>query len=144
MAVTPELEAPTRVDAVEERPVPIAPDRVRTRASIWPWARLALLLVTAVASELVYVVFWPLSFQLTLFTMPGLFTTDLFSYATYGQIAGVYGVSPYTHLPSAFPEFRILSWIHPLWHDAPSIYGPAWVDLTRPLARSIVGWSDVD
>jgi len=86
----------------------------------------------------------PLAFQATLFTMPGLFTTDMFSYAMYGQIAGVYGVSPYTHLPSEFPDFRIFSWIHPLWHDAPSIYGPAWVDLTRPLARAIVGLSDVD
>jgi alpha-1,6-mannosyltransferase len=86
----------------------------------------------------------PLAFQVTLFTMPGLFTTDMFSYAMYGQIAGVYGLSPYTHPPSQFPDFRIFNWIHPLWHDAPSIYGPAWVDLTRPLARAIVGLSDVD
>ncbi len=230
MAVTPELEAPLQAEAVEERPRPAPPAAPDARASVWPWVRLAALLVVALASELVYIVFWPLSylltqavdftyeylvefpaawerlvplvarleelwpgstgsldilvdllvrtfvvafmlylaaffltraglpsgwgavavlapplaFQITLFTMPGLFTTDMFSYATYGQIAGVYGVSPYTHLPSAFPEFRILSWIHPLWHDAPSIYGPAWVDLTRPLARTINGWSDVD
>jgi alpha-1,6-mannosyltransferase len=230
MAVTPELEAPPRAEAVEEARRPASPAAPTDHAPIWPWVRLAALLVVAVASELVYVVIWPLSylmtqavdftyeylveypaawerlvlllarleeiwpgstgsldvlvdllvrtfiaafvlylaaffltrarlprgwgvvavlapplaFQITLFTMPGLFTTDMFSYATYGQIAGVYGVSPYTHLPSQFPEFRILSWIHPLWHDAPSIYGPAWVDLTRPLARAINGWSDVD
>jgi alpha-1,6-mannosyltransferase len=230
MAVTPELEAPPRIESVEARQP--APPPVIAPASplVWPWLRLATLVVVAVASELVYVVFWPLSylltqavdftyeylveypavwerlvqmlarmeqfwpgstgslailidllmrvfivafilymvaffltraglprgwgvvavlapplaFHITLFTMPGLFTTDLFSYADYGQIAGVYGVSPYTHLPSEFPQFNIYNWIHPLWHDAPSIYGPAWVDLTRPISRAVVGLSDVD
>jgi hypothetical protein len=93
---------------------------------------------------LVVVLAPPLAFQATLFAMPGLFTTDLFSYVMYGHIAGVYGASPYTHIPSAYPEVRIFNWIHPLWHDAPSIYGPAWVDLTRPLARAISTWTDPD
>ena len=35
-----------------------------------------------------------LAFQATLFLMPGLFTTDLFSYVMYGQIAGPYELNP--------------------------------------------------
>ncbi|MDP8922736.1 MAG: hypothetical protein M3O34_07650, partial [Chloroflexota bacterium] len=85
-----------------------------------------------------------LAFQTTLFLMPGPFTTDLFSYAMYGHIAGAYGLNPFTTIPSAFPEVRILQWIHPIWHDAPSIYGPAWVDLTVGIGRAIAAWTDVD
>jgi len=85
-----------------------------------------------------------LAFQATLFLMPGLFTTDLFSYAMYGHIAGGLGLNPFTAIPSAFPEVRMLYWIHPLWHDAPSIYGPAWVNLTVPLGRTVASWTDVD
>jgi len=230
MAVTPELEAPAQREVAEERPDRTGPRQAASSDRFWPWVRLALLLVIAVATEVVYVCVWPLSylltqavdytyeylveypdvwerlvrmlvrfeaiwpgatssldvlidtlvrlfiaafvlylgaffltraglprgwgivaalappiaFQVTLFSMPGLFTTDLFSYAMYGQIAGVYGVSPYSHLPSAYPDFRILNWIHPLWHDAPSIYGPAWIDMSRPIARAVVRLSDVD
>ena len=85
-----------------------------------------------------------LAFQATLFLMPGLFTTDLFSYAMYGQIAGPYGLNPYVHLPAYFPQDRIFHWIHPLWHYAPSVYGPAWIDLSLPIARAIAGWSPID
>lgn len=85
-----------------------------------------------------------LAFQATLFFMPGLFTTDLFSYTMYGHIAGAYGLNPFTAIPSAFPEVRILQWIHPIWHDAPSIYGPAWVDFSVWLGRSVAAWTDVD
>jgi alpha-1,6-mannosyltransferase len=230
MAVTPELEAPIGTEAVAARQPTVPSEMMAAPGPLWPWVRLAALLAVAVASELLYVAFWPLSylltqavdftyqylveypsiwerlvpmlgrmeqiwpgstssleilidllmrvfiiafvlymaaffltraglpriwgavavlapplaFQITLFLMPGLFTTDIFSYADYGQIAGVYGVSPYTHVPSEFPQFPIYNWIHPLWHDAPSIYGPAWIDLTRPLSRAIVNLTDVD
>jgi hypothetical protein len=86
----------------------------------------------------------PLAFHATLFAMPGLYTTDLFSYVMYSHIAGVLQVNPYTSAPAWFPEVRILQWIHPLWHNAPSIYGPAWIDLTLQLARSVATASDVD
>jgi hypothetical protein len=85
-----------------------------------------------------------LAFQATLFALPGLYTTDIFSYVMYSHIAGVLGVNPYTSAPSWFPEVRIFNWIHPLWHDAPSIYGPAWIDLTLPLARGTATATDVD
>jgi hypothetical protein len=85
-----------------------------------------------------------LAFHATLFLMPGLFTTDLFSYIIYGHIAGVYERNPWTQIPAFFPENPIVGWIHPIWHHAPSIYGPAWIDLALPLARRIAGASEVD
>jgi alpha-1,6-mannosyltransferase len=86
----------------------------------------------------------PLAFHATLFAMPGLYTTDLFSYVMYSHIAGVLGVNPYTSMPSWFQDVRIFHWIHPLWANAPSIYGPAWIDLTLPLARAVATASEVD
>ncbi|MFN8637705.1 MAG: hypothetical protein U0893_27955 [Chloroflexota bacterium] len=86
----------------------------------------------------------PLAFHATLFAMPGLYTTDMFSYVMYSHIAGVLRVNPYTSVPSMFPDVRIFNWIHPLWQSAPSIYGPAWIDLTIPLARAVATSSEVD
>src|SRR5215217_6139494 len=68
-----------------------------------------------------------LAYHATLFAMPGLYTTDIFSYVMYGHVAGVLNVNPYTSIPSMFPEVRIFYWIHPIWRDAPSIYGPPWL-----------------
>jgi alpha-1,6-mannosyltransferase len=93
---------------------------------------------------IVAVVAPPLAFHVTLFAMPGLYTTDMFSYVMYSHIAGVLRVNPYTSMPSNFPDVRIFHWIHPLWHNAPSIYGPAWIDLTVPLARAVAHSSEVD
>lgn len=86
----------------------------------------------------------PVAYHLTLFFMPGLYTTDMFSYVMYSHIAGVLDVNPYTSAPSWFPDVRIFHWIHPLWQNAPSIYGPAWIDLTLPLARLVATASEVD
>jgi len=86
----------------------------------------------------------PLAFHATLFAMPGLYTTDMFSYVMYSHIAGVLGINPYLVAPNWFPEVRMLHWIHPIWHNAPSIYGPAWIDMTLPLARAVATISDVD
>lgn len=96
------------------------------------------------ALGVVAVVAPPLAFHATLFAMPGLYTTDIFSYVMYSHIAGAIGANPYTSIPSAYPEVRIFHWIHPLWQNAPSIYGPAWIDLTLPLARAVARASEVD
>ena len=85
-----------------------------------------------------------LAFYATLFAMPGLYTTDIFSYVMYSHIAGPMAANPYTSIPSWFADVRIFHWIHPLWQNAPSIYGPAWIDLTLPLARAVAKSSEVD
>lgn len=85
-----------------------------------------------------------LLFQVTLFFMPGIFTTDIFSYAAYGYIAGVYGLDPYLQLPGYFPENPLVQWIHPVWKFAPAVYGPLWVDLSSILSAAIQGLKPVD
>ncbi len=79
-------------------------------------------------------------YQVTLFLTPGLFTTDIFSYVTYGHISALYRLNPYIYPPSAFPFDPMLQWIHPIWHDQVSVYGPLWTavgwivaELSRPL-----------
>jgi alpha-1,6-mannosyltransferase len=84
------------------------------------------------------------AFHATLFAMPGLFTTDLFSYITYGRIAGYYNVNPFIHVPAQFPGDRTMQWIHPVWHFAASIYGPVWVDVSALVARYTADWTEVD
>ncbi len=86
------------------------------------------------------IVGFSLIYQVTLFLLPGLFTADIFSYVMYGDISAVYGLNPYIYPPSAFPYNPILEWIHPIWRDAVSVYGPLWTDvgwlmalLIRPL-----------
>ncbi|HLH21876.1 MAG TPA: hypothetical protein VK066_05105 [Chloroflexota bacterium] len=71
-----------------------------------------------------------LAFQLVLLPLPGVFSTDLFSYAFYGEVAGRLGGSPYVQVPDDFPTHPLYLLINPLWRDAPSVYGPAWSALS--------------
>src|SRR5437899_2946084 len=74
------------------------------------------------------VVGFALAFRLTLLLLPGLFSTDVFSYVMYGRIAGVYDQNPYVLAPSGFPNDPFLGWVFPFWRDQPSVYGPLWTD----------------
>lgn len=87
---------------------------------------------------------WALFHLLTLVLIPGLFTTDLFSYATYGRLPAIYGLNPFIHYPALIPHDLIASWIHPIWHYAPSVYGPLWIDFSVILARSSVDLTPAD
>jgi hypothetical protein len=81
------------------------------------------------------VVLFEVMYQVTLFLTPGLFTTDIFSYVMYGHISAVYNLNPYIYPPNYFPGNPILDWIHPIWHDQPSVYGPLWTDIGWIVAR---------
>jgi 4-amino-4-deoxy-L-arabinose transferase-like glycosyltransferase len=74
--------------------------------------------------------------SLILVFSPGFTSQDVFSYIWYGKMAGVYGVSPYTHTPLFFawqdPK-GWLQWVY--WKNQPSVYGPAWVWPAAALAR---------
>ncbi len=74
-------------------------------------------------------------FRLTLLVLPGLFSTDVFSYVMYGRIAGISGQNPYVLAPSSFPSDPFLSWVFPFWRDQTSVYGPLWTDFSALLAR---------
>ncbi len=71
-----------------------------------------------------------LAFQLVLLPLPGVFSTDVFSYAFYGEVAGRLGGSPYVQAPDDFPSHPLYLLINPLWRDAPSVYGPVWTALS--------------
>ena len=76
-------------------------------------------------------------FQVTLLLQPNVYTTDPFSYLTYGYIAGVRGLNPYVAAPAAFPEAPLQGWIHPLWQHQPSVYGPLWERAAAWLAAAV-------
>jgi hypothetical protein len=82
--------------------------------------------VVAVRGAIAVVLLFEVVFQVTLFLTPGLFTTDIFSYVMYGRISAEYNLNPYIYPPNYFPGNPLLGWIHPIWHDQPSVYGPLW------------------
>jgi hypothetical protein len=93
---------------------------------------------------LALVVLGTLAFQTVLFLMPPVFTTDLFSYVAYSQIASVYELNPYIHLPRYFGSLPVLGWIAEVWRDAPSVYGPVWVSIAQLVGFLTEGLSVVD
>jgi hypothetical protein len=76
--------------------------------------------------------------------MPGLLTTDPFSYVMYGRISFIYRLNPYLVPPGAFPSDPLLGWIHPSWVMQPSVYGPLWTDLSWLMAKLGAGLDLVD
>src|SRR5207253_1126441 len=75
-----------------------------------------------------------LIFQLTLIFVPASMTTDIFNYALYGEMPVLYGVNPFIHTPSEFPQNPLYYLIPLYWHDAPSVYGPLWVAISVGVA----------
>lgn len=96
--------------------------------------------VAAVRGAVVVVLACEIAYQVTLFFTPGLFTTDIFSYVMYGHISAIYNLNPYIFPPNFFPGNPLLDWIHPIWHDQPSVYGPLWTDLSWLVARLMAPW----
>jgi hypothetical protein len=99
--------------------------------------------VAAVRGALAIVVLFEVIFQITLFLTPGLFTTDIFSYVMYGQISAIYDLNPYIYPPNYFPGSPLLDWIHPIWHDQPSVYGPLWTWIGWFMARLLTPFNEL-
>ena len=91
--------------------------------------------VAAVPGALAVIVLFEVVYQVTLFLLPGLFTTDIFSYVMYGHISGIYNLNPYLYPPAFFPGNELLGWIHPIWHNQPTVYGPLWTQIGTLIAR---------
>jgi hypothetical protein len=77
-----------------------------------------------------------LVFQVTLLTLPGLFSQDVFSYVVYGRIADGYGLNPYVWPPSAVAKDPLVAWVADVWRTYPCPYGPMWVDVQSGVARA--------
>ena len=56
----------------------------------------------------------------------------------------IYGLNPFIHYPALIPYDTITSWIHPVWHYAPSVYGPLWIDFSVLMARISTDLSPAD
>jgi alpha-1,6-mannosyltransferase len=67
--------------------------------------------------------------------VPLLFSRDVYSYAIYGRIAGIYGGNPYVQTPLDHSGDLLWNYIGPKWVDTPAVYGPAWTSLSAALAR---------
>jgi hypothetical protein len=93
--------------------------------------------ISAVRGAVLVVVLFEALYQVTLFLMPGLYTTDIFSYVMYGHISAVYDLNPYIFPPNYFPNNPLVdpNWIHPIWWDQPSVYGPLWTGIGWLMAR---------
>lgn len=78
-----------------------------------------------------------LLFQLTMLLMPGVFSTDIFSYLVYGQLAGVYGLNPYIHAPSDLVGNPLVPYVYEGWRSLSSPYGPVWSSVSAALAPSL-------
>ncbi len=57
--------------------------------------------------------------------VPPTATQDLWWYAIYGRILGVYHASPYTHVAADFPHDPLVKLVGHTWRHTPSVYGPA-------------------
>jgi hypothetical protein len=78
-------------------------------------------------------------FQATLVLMPGVFSTDLFSYLAYGQIGGVLHLNPYVEAPRVLQGNPLLDLVWGPWRALPSPYGPVWISLSSALAPALAG-----
>jgi hypothetical protein len=93
-----------------------------------------LALFTSRTASLRWIVGLSLVFQLTLLAMPGLLSTDLLTYATFGRLAAIYGQNPYLSAPSAVAPDPLVQWLDTRPEHA-SPYGPVWTLVSIGLAR---------
>ncbi|HEY3115482.1 MAG TPA: hypothetical protein VGK54_01955, partial [Chloroflexota bacterium] len=78
-------------------------------------------------------------FQITLFALPAIMTTDIYSYTLYGEMPVVYGANPFIHTPAEFTQSTLHYLIPQYWQDAPSVYGPLWIAISAAVAALLHG-----
>ena len=81
------------------------------------------------------VLFLVVVYNLALLLLPLLFSRDVYSYAFYGRIAGVYHANPYVRTPVEFSSDSLWPLVGPKWVDTPAVYGPLWTGLSGLIAR---------
>jgi hypothetical protein len=66
--------------------------------------------------------------------VPLLYSRDVYSYAFYGRIAGIYGGNPYVETPLDHSGDLLWNFVGPKWVDTPAVYGPVWTRLSAELS----------
>jgi Glycosyltransferase family 87 len=74
--------------------------------------------------------------QLVPLAGPLLLSTDAWTYWDQGRIAAVHGGNPYRDEPEEFPDDPAFPYVGTAWRDETSVYGPAFVLASEPLARA--------
>jgi alpha-1,6-mannosyltransferase len=67
--------------------------------------------------------------------LPLLFSRDVYSYAYYGRIEGIYDANPYVDTPLDHSGDLLWNYVGPKWVDTPAVYGPAWTTLSTALSE---------
>jgi alpha-1,6-mannosyltransferase len=67
--------------------------------------------------------------------VPLLFSRDVYSYAYYGRIAGIYHGNPYVQTPLDHSSDVLWNLVGPRWVDTPAYYGPGWTSFSAMLSR---------
>ena len=75
------------------------------------------------------------AYLLAVATLPLLFSRDVYSYAFYGRIAGVYHANPYIRTPLEFSGDPLWVFVGPKWVDTPAVYGPLWTMISAVIAK---------
>jgi alpha-1,6-mannosyltransferase len=70
-----------------------------------------------------------------LLLLPLLFSRDVYSYAFYGRIAGIYHGNPYVQTPLDHAGDVLWNLVGPRWVDTPAYYGPGWTTFSAALSR---------
>ena len=76
-----------------------------------------------------------IAFHVGVLLLPLLISRDVYSYAMYGRIAGVYRENPYVVTPLDVRGDPLFSLIGPKWAGTPAVYGPGFTALSAGLAR---------
>ncbi|HEY1292459.1 MAG TPA: hypothetical protein VGJ60_05135 [Chloroflexota bacterium] len=139
--------APWLAGLSDSSPSPEAPAEMATRLIVGLAAMSVgylLAIIVANGSSTGLVVGFAALFRVTLALLPGLFSTDVFSYVMYGRIAAAHGENPYASPPSAFPTDPFLDWVFPFWRDQASVYGPLWTDASALWSHVSATWTPFD
>ena len=99
-------------------------------------AYLAGLLLIARGARVVPVAALALAIQLAPLGAPLLLSTDAWTYWLYGRIATVHDANPYEDEPAEFPQDPAFPHVGTDWHEATSVYGPAFTLASEPVARA--------
>lgn len=88
------------------------------------------------ATPVIPVAVLALAIQLAPLGAPLLLSTDAWTYWGYGRIASAHDASPYEHEPLEYRDDAAFPYIGTEWHDATSVYGPAFTLASEPVARA--------
>jgi alpha-1,6-mannosyltransferase len=79
------------------------------------------------------------AYHVVVLMLPLLFSRDVYSYAFYGRIVGIYHGNPYVQTPLNYASDPSVRWlwnlVGPRWVDTPAVYGPLFSTIAGGIAR---------